>query len=116
MRPRFQADSDFRIEIIDGLLRLDPRIEFLTADKAGLRGVPDPKVLAAAADNNRILITHDRRTMPIHFGSFIQKGDCPGIIVIAQNVSTKTAIEEIYLIWLVDEHEKYLNRIVDIPF
>jgi predicted nuclease of predicted toxin-antitoxin system len=116
VRPRFQTDSDFRIEIVDGLSRLDPRIECLTADEAGLRGVPDPRVLSAAAENNRILITHDRRTMPVHFGAFIQKRDCPGVIVIAQNVSTRTAIEELYLIWMVDEHEDYRNGIVDISF
>ena len=35
---------------------------------------------------------------------------------VTDNVSIRTAIAELYKIWLDDEHEDYINRIVDIPF
>jgi predicted nuclease of predicted toxin-antitoxin system len=47
-------------------------MDFQTAQEAGLRGLPDPEVLACAADDRRILVTHDRRTMPAHFADFIR--------------------------------------------
>jgi hypothetical protein len=47
----------------------------------------DPDVLARAADENRILVTHDRRTMPRHFADFIGRRACPGVIIISQRVS-----------------------------
>jgi predicted nuclease of predicted toxin-antitoxin system len=116
VKPRFQADADVRIGIVEGLIKLDPQVDFQAADDLGIRGRNDPKVLALAAETNRILVTHDRRTMPFHFAAFLQNDPSPGVIVIAQNVSIRTAIAELYKIWLDDEHADYVNRIVDIPF
>ena len=64
MKARFQADADLNAEIVAGVLRREPSIDFHTADEAKLRRFPDPEVLAVAAQENRILVTHDRRTMP----------------------------------------------------
>jgi len=97
-------------------MRLDPRIDFQTADKAGIRGKIDARVLKVTADFDRILVTHDRRTMPLHFAAFIQHTQYPGVIVIAQNVPIVVAISELYKIWVDDEHDDYINRIVDVPF
>ena len=98
MRPRFQADTDLNEEIIAGVLRQEPSIDFQRADDVNLRGLPDPEVLAIAAQENRILVTHDRRTMPEHFAAFIQTQDSPGVFIIAQNVSIRAAIEELLLV------------------
>jgi hypothetical protein len=38
-----------------------------TGFEAGLQGVSDPDVLGKAADEGRVLVTHDHRTMPRHF-------------------------------------------------
>ncbi len=116
MKIRFQADADFNQEIIDGLIRREPTIDFQTADEANLRGLKDNKVLQIAAKENRILVSHDRRTMPKHFGEFILQNHCPGVFIITQSVQIGTAIEELLLIWSVSEHEEWQNLIVDLPF
>jgi hypothetical protein len=36
-----------------------------------LRGVPDDQVLAEAAREGRILLSHDHRTIPRHFATFM---------------------------------------------
>lgn len=72
MRPRFQADADFNEEIVSGLRRRHPEIDSQTAEEGQIRGLPDPEVLTRAAADGRILVTHDRRTMPAHFADFIQ--------------------------------------------
>jgi hypothetical protein len=61
MKSRFQADADFSAEIIDGLIRKEPTIDFQTADEANLRGLKDDKVLLISAQQNRILVSHDRK-------------------------------------------------------
>ena len=73
MKVSFQADADLNAEIIAGVRRREPSIDFQTADEADLRRLPDPEVLAFAAQENRILVTHDRRTMPKHFADFTAK-------------------------------------------
>jgi hypothetical protein len=69
MKIRFQADADLNEDIVLGLLRLEPSIDFQTADEAGLRGLSDDLVLKRAAEEGRVLATHDRRTMPRHLPS-----------------------------------------------
>jgi len=48
-------------------------MDFLSANEANLEGVPDADVLAIAAEQDR-LVTHDRQTMPRHFGAFLMSG------------------------------------------
>lgn len=79
MEIRFQADEDFNETIIAALKRLEPRIDFLTAFNAGIKGMPDVQVLGVAARLGRVLVTHDLKTMPHAFGKFIQTQDSPGV-------------------------------------
>jgi hypothetical protein len=64
MRPRFQADADFNYKIVVGLRRRELAIDIIDAHEGGVVGAPDPEVLTIAADAGRILISHDRKTMP----------------------------------------------------
>jgi hypothetical protein len=115
MKPRFQADADLNEEIVAGVIRREPAIDFQTAPEAGLHGLSDPDVLARAAGENRILVTHDRRTMPRHFADFILQDASPGVFVIPQQLPVRLAIEELLLIWLASEGEEWVNLIVELP-
>jgi hypothetical protein len=115
MNVRFQADADLNEDIVAGVVRREPTIDFQTADEANLRGLPDPQVLALAAQENRILVTHDRRTMPRHFADFIVNQKSSGVAIIAQKVDVRVAIEELLLIWAASDAEEWINLIVDLP-
>jgi hypothetical protein len=68
MKVRFQADADLNAEIVAGVLRREPSIDFQTADEANLRRFPDPEVLALAAQENRIVEeSHCRAPFLIRF-------------------------------------------------
>ena len=71
MKIRFQADADFNQIIVKATLRLEPGIDFQTAHAANLAGMDDPDVLKLAAAEGRLLVSHDHKTMPTHFGQFI---------------------------------------------
>ena len=115
MKPRLQADADLDQDIVTGVVRREPKINFQTATEAGLQGLPDPEVLAFAARENRILVTHDRRTMPTHFGNFIIQNNCPGVFIISQDLNILATIEELRLIWAASDHEEWTNRLVELP-
>jgi predicted nuclease of predicted toxin-antitoxin system len=59
---RYQADADLNQAIVTGVLRREPTIDFQTAFAAKLEGVKDQEVLAIAARQERILVSHDRKT------------------------------------------------------
>lgn len=84
MKIRFQADADLSEDIVTGIVRREPRIDFRTASEAGLRGLSDAQVLALAARDGRILVSHDRKTMPGHFAEFLRTNTSPGVLVISQ--------------------------------
>ena len=89
MRVRFQADADLNHIIVQATLRREPSIDFQTAHAAGLVGVPDPEVLALAAQAGKVLVTHDRKTMPKHFAEFMGHTISSGVIVIPQKLPVR---------------------------
>ena len=74
---RFQADADLNHGILLATIRRLPLLDFQSATQAGLAGLTDPQVLALSAGQDRILVTHDVRTMPLHFARFIQEHQSP---------------------------------------
>lgn len=115
MNVRFQADADFNHIIVAGVLRRFPEIDFRTATQAGLAGLKDPQVLALSARDGRILVTHDHKTMPRHFGEFVSETRSPGLIVVPQTLAVGPAIDDLALIWRASEPEEWINRIVFLP-
>ncbi|MGA2987851.1 MAG: hypothetical protein ABSG32_29050 [Terriglobia bacterium] len=78
-------------------------------------GRPDPEVLAIAAGENRILISHDRGTMPAHFTRFTATQSSPGLILVAQDIDIGTAIEAILLVWAASTLEEWRAKIGFVP-
>jgi predicted nuclease of predicted toxin-antitoxin system len=115
MRVRFQADADLDGRILRGLRRAAPEIDIRTAAEAGLAGLADPEVLQIASKAGRILLSQDRRTMPLHFARFKDAAPCPGIVLLREAISIATAIEELVLIWSASEAEEWVDRLVWIP-
>jgi hypothetical protein len=111
----FQADADLNAEIVTGVRRREPSIDFQMADEVNIRRLRDPEVLALAAQEKRISVTHDRRTMPRHFADFILHHSSPGVFIIAQTMSVRVAIEELLLMWAASESEEWRNLIVELP-
>ena len=98
-----------------GVIRREPGIDFRTADGGELRGLSDPEVLALAASEGRILVSHDRKTMPRAFAEFVTALTSPGVFVISQKVDLLAAIEALLLVWAASEAEEWTNRICTLP-
>jgi hypothetical protein len=113
---RFLADACLHDAIVTGCLRREPAIDFLSAHEVTLEGVADPEVLAFATRENRILVTSDLRTMPRHFGNFLEaNGECTGVFLVKQRASLAEVIEALVLIWSASDADEWKNRIVEIP-
>jgi predicted nuclease of predicted toxin-antitoxin system len=61
---RLASDENFNGDIVRGLLFRLPELNLLRVQDVGLGGAIDPVVLAWAAENDRIVLTHDRATLP----------------------------------------------------
>lgn len=67
MKISFQADADLNQAIVTGVMRREVTVDFQTSNASLLSGLTDLEVLAFAAQENRILVSHDQRTMPRYF-------------------------------------------------
>jgi len=115
MKIRFQADNDLDQRIVIATKRLDPTIDFQTAHALKLHGVPDTLVLKRTAEAERILVSHDRRTLPEFFREFISTNSSPGLIIVAPRLPVGRAAELLHLLWAASEAEEYVIVIYDLP-
>ncbi len=115
MNVRYQADADLNQVIVTGVLRREPTVDFQTAFAAGLEGITDPDVLAISAEQERVLVSHDRKTMPSEFAKFITSKRSSGVIIISRRLPMDVVIEELLLIWAVSSAEEWVDRIAKLP-
>jgi hypothetical protein len=109
------ADADFNQKIVRGLRRRERSVDFEDADAGGIIGIADPDVLYRAAELERILISHDRKTMPAHFARFIDRRSSPGLIIVPQDLDIGFAIEDPLIVWAASDAEEWRYKIGFLP-
>jgi hypothetical protein len=96
---RFLADENLNGHLIRGLFLRYPAIDLVRVMDVGLSGFSDAEILEWAAGENRILLTHDVRTMPADAYARVKAGlPMPGVIEIPERSSFASLIEELLLI------------------
>lgn len=76
----------------------------------------DPEVLALAAAQQRVLVSHDVGTMPAHFRAFTKSGKpSAGVFLVPQSLDVAAAIEELLLIWIASEASEWENQLAWLP-
>jgi hypothetical protein len=83
-----------------------------------LDGLTDERVLSLAALQGRILVSHDKRTMPLQVMAFVRSGGkCPGVVlVIPQHAPIRDVAEALILIWADNQPNDWINMVTKIPF
>ncbi|MDT5123256.1 MAG: hypothetical protein QOC96_2738 [Acidobacteriota bacterium] len=83
---RLLLDENLNHRILRGLKLRLPDLDYILAQDAGLKGLPDTEVLAWAAEHQRILVTHDLKTIPRYAYARIVVGEqLPGVIAISKS-------------------------------
>ncbi|MEH2038528.1 DUF5615 family PIN-like protein [Nostoc sp.] len=76
----------------------------------------DPEILCWCEDNNFILVTNNRTSMPVHLADHIAVNrHVPGIFILNPNLSIGENIEELIIVALASEDDEYQDRIVYLP-
>jgi hypothetical protein len=113
---RLLADENFNGEIVRGLLLRQPDMDLIRVQDVSLHGVADPEILAWAADNDCIVLTHDRATMPFYVHQRLAAGMVvPGVFVINDRFPVGRAIEELLLIADCTEQSEWNGVVAYLP-
>jgi hypothetical protein len=95
---KLASDENFDGDILRGRLRLLPGLDAIRVQDAGLAGSPDPVILAWTADDDRILLTHDRETMPGFAYDRVRAGQLmPGVFLVSDRMAKGLAINQLSL-------------------
>ena len=93
------ADENFNGNIVRGLFRRQPTLDLVRLQDVGLSGAEDPVVLAWAAQEGRVLLTHDVSTITRYAYERVQAGHpMPGVFEVSRALPIGHAIEEILLL------------------
>jgi Domain of unknown function (DUF5615) len=115
-RPRFLADHDLNEQIVTGVLRREPALEFVRARDVGMSERPDAEVLAYAADNGFIVVSHDVNTMPsAAYGRMSSGQKMSGLLMVKQSDPVGAIISCLIVIWSASEAEEWENQVCFLP-
>lgn len=113
---KFIADADFNEDLIRGLKRSEPAIDFMIASDGGTRGLADRQVLEVGVSLGRVVVSHDRNTMVGEFYRFLAEGhSSPGLIIVTQDLDEGDAIDDLLLIWAASRAEELYDRVRWVP-
>lgn len=113
---RLVSDENFNGDIVRGLLLRRPEIDLVRVQDVGLDGADDPDVPAWAADNDRIVLTHDRSTMPDFAYNRVEDAlSMPGVFVVNDRHPVREAIEELLMIDGCSEQSEWSGLVVYLP-
>lgn len=84
---RLLTDENFDGDILRGLIRRMPDLDVVRVQDVGLIETPDTAILAWAANEGRILITHDRDTVPSFAFNRVRSGQpMPGVFLVSDQM------------------------------
>ena len=113
---RLASDENFNGDIVRGLLYRLPELNLVRVQDVGLEGAIDPVVLVWAAENDRIVMTHDRATLPDFAYERVVAGEAmPGVFVVSDRLPVGRAIEEISLVAICSEASEWVGRVLYLP-
>ena len=96
---RFAADENFNGDIVRGLLRRRPDTAIVRIQDVGLSRAADVVVLEWAANEGRVLITHDAATMTKHALGRVRRAlPMPGVFEVGPSVPIGRVIDDLVLI------------------
>ena len=110
------SDENFNGDIVRGLLLRHPNLDLLRVQDVGLREVDDPAILAWAASNGRILLTHDRATMPDFAYNRLVRGELmAGTFVVNDRMPMRQAIDKLLLLIDCSEQAEWQGVVLYLP-
>ncbi|MBI2478368.1 MAG: DUF5615 family PIN-like protein [Planctomycetia bacterium] len=113
---RFLADENLKGDLLRGLLRRQPDLDIVRVQDVGLSGEDDPAVPAWAATEARIVVTHDRATMPTFAFDRVCAGEpMPGLFVVPRRLVLRQAIDELLLIAAEIQPAEWTGKVLHLP-
>lgn len=116
MTVRFLADENFNRAILVGVQRRAEHIDVVRVQDIGLRAADDPVVLQWAADEGRVLVTHDIKTIPDFAHERVSAGlPMPGVLIVRSVLPIAVVIDELVIVEAASEPADWQDGVYYLP-
>jgi predicted nuclease of predicted toxin-antitoxin system len=113
---RLLADENFNGIIVSGLLKRQPDLDIVRVQDVGLLGAEDPVILGWAAREDRVLLTHDAKTITKYAYERVLAGQrMPGVFELVRTLPISRAIDEILLVALASHEGEWEGQVRYLP-
>jgi hypothetical protein len=113
---RFAADENFNGRILETLRQQFENLDVVRIQDTAYYGAPDPAVLEWAAQEERIILTHDVQTLVKYTYERINQGlPMPGVILVPNTLAIGLALNDLEVIIGSGRSEDFENQVTFIP-
>jgi hypothetical protein len=113
---KFLADENFDRDIVRGLLLRDPTVDIIRVQEVGLSEADDQTILEWAAVNQRIVLTHDIKTMIKYaYARIDTEQSMPGVFAISQTAPIGQVIADLLLLAVWSDAEEWEGQVKYLP-
>ena len=110
------ADENFNNDFVRALLRRNPALDIVRVQDVGLRGAEDAVILEWAANEGRVVLTHDAATMANFAYERVKAGlSMPGVIEVADDLPLAQVIDDILLMAETSERNEWEGQVIYLP-
>jgi hypothetical protein len=113
---RLIADENFNGLIVQALLQRQPDLDLARVQDVGLGGADDPTILEWAAQQGRVLLTHDAKTITKYAYERVSAGKpMPGVFELVRSLTIGRAVDEILLLALASFEGEWEGQVRYLP-
>jgi hypothetical protein len=106
------ADENFNHDIVRGLLRKKTDLDIVRVQDVGLRGAEDPVILEWAANEDRLVLTHDAATMADYAYERVTRGLR---MPVADDLPLGQVIEDLLLLAEYSNKGEWESQVIYLP-
>jgi len=115
---QYLFDENVEPVYVNQIRRRNPDLVVLAVGEltAPSKGTLDPEILIWCEIHNFILVTNNRRSMPVHLTDHLEQNrHLPGIFLLNSKLSIGQNIDELILIYEASFENEYEDRIYNLP-
>ena len=109
---RLLIDEDVHGDIVAGLSRRQPALDLVRVQDVGLGHTPDPLILDWAAQQGRVVVSVDKKTLAADAWDRVRGGlPMTGVVILRALLTIGQAINELELVALVAEPDDLRDQV-----
>ena len=113
---RLLIDEDVHGDIVAGLRRRNPTLDLVRVQDVGLRSTPDAIILQWAAQQGRVVVSVDKKTLAVEAWDRVANGlPMPGVAILRIILTIGQAINELELIAIAGNPDDLRDQVIYLP-